>query len=152
MAEPLTDRADEVTTTLGELETKQVGDGLAPAGPVGREAGVALEVLYRFGGLIAEDAVDPAGIKSEGGQAPLQVCDIITTDHRRLAVEQPVTEAVARFDQRGPGGPLTDSGGLEPTPALKGGNGFGCRRRVDAGRVVGGEVKLREAGLQIEDR
>ena len=67
--------------------------------PVVGKACILLELLDRFVGPGAEDAVDPVGIEAELAQSTLELRYVIAPHHRVAVVEEPVTEPVIGFDE-----------------------------------------------------
>ena len=101
----------------------------------------------------AEDPVGPTAVETEVVEAPLEVGDIVTAQHRRVEHQQSITEDPARFDQRQPGGFVTGPTAVETTLVLERGNcGLGDdtkQPRLSAIRLKAGGT---ESALEISDR
>ena len=108
-----------------------------------------LEVAKRDLGPVTEDCIHAARVEAEGRQAVLQVGDIIATEHRQPEVEQPVTEAVARSDQRQPGLEVADPVSGKVALFLKACDRGDGRLAVGPERVRGDQVELDQARLQV---
>jgi hypothetical protein len=101
------------------VEPVELVQGGAAEDPVGGDADILLELRQRHGRVVAEDAVDPAGVEAHGAEPLLELGHVVAPEHGRSTVEQAVTEAVARFDQRRPGLRTADTVDPEPTPDLE---------------------------------
>ena len=111
-------------------------DGRRSADPVGREPGAALELDERRRGVVAEDAVDAAGVEAERVQPALELGDVVAAQHRLAAVQSsrsPRREAA--LDERGPGVAVRHA--VDPQPPLAPGTPAPrarCRRRTTRAR------------------
>ncbi len=106
-------------------------------------ADVALELLERVLGAGAEDAVDPAGVEAERAEVLLELADVVAPQHRGREIEQPVTEAVAGLDERGPGLWSADPVGPQAAALLEAVHGALGRGAVGARLVAAGVVAER---------
>ena len=67
----------------------------------------------------SEDPVDATGVEPQHAESTLQLSDVVAPLHRAAQVQQPVTELVAGFDDRGPRLEVADAIGLEATCDLE---------------------------------
>jgi hypothetical protein len=81
------------------LESHELTEGGPPEYSVDRETGVALELGQRPRGQVAEDPVDPTGIKAERAQPQLEVGHVVAALHGCAPEQEAVTEAETGFDQ-----------------------------------------------------
>ncbi len=81
----------------------QLPEGRGPQDAVHGEPGVALEVGQGLGAELTEDAVHPSGVEAEGGEASLQVSDVVAAQHGPTEIEEPVSQSQPGFDQGRPG-------------------------------------------------
>ncbi len=152
LAQPLAiaHRGDELAAVMAGAESQQLGDRRRPGDAVDRDAHVALKVAKSGRGEIAEDAVDPAGVETQGAQALLELGDVVPPQHGRPPVEEPVTESVPGLDQSRPG--LRPTHPVDPkAPAVlerldrRPGTGSELAPSIDAG----GEPELLQAALDV---
>ena len=121
-------------------DSRQEGEGRRPTDGVTGQSGVALELEDGPLGVLAEDAVDPAGVEPEGAQAALQVGDVVPSQRGRGVVQQPVAQLVAGFDERAPGLGPADAVDAQPPPLLERPHGHFGGGAVEAGPVRAGVV------------
>ena len=103
-------------------------------------------------GVVTEDAVFAAGVEAEAVQPALEVGDVVAAQHGAAPVEQPVTEAVAALDHRGPR--LGPAHAVDPQAPrlLEGAHDLLGRRSVLAELVAWGLVAQRaEPELEVAD-
>jgi hypothetical protein len=81
------------------LESHELTEGGPPEYSVDRETSVALELGQRPRGQVAEDPVDPTGIKAERAQPQLEVGHVVAALHGCAPEQEAVTEAETGFDQ-----------------------------------------------------
>ncbi|MDA8393409.1 MAG: hypothetical protein M0Z87_11575 [Actinomycetota bacterium] len=61
-----------------------------------------MELAKGLGSAGSEDPVHTARIESERAEALLELCDVVTSLHRRTQVEEPVSQIEPCFDQPAP--------------------------------------------------
>ena len=103
--------------------------------------------------MLAENAVDPAGIETERPQPPLKRGDVVATQRRRGVVEQAVAGAVTRLHQRAPGLRPADAVHMQAPRLLERAHrGLGALAE-EPGPVGGGfDPDARQSRLEVADR
>jgi hypothetical protein len=126
-------------------------DGVASAGAVNDQAGVALEVAQGSGGARSEDAVSPSAVESQGAEAALQCGHVVASDHGRSEVEQAGTQVVPGLDHGAPRLATADAVDPKSPPSLECGDRGDGRRSVHAARIVGVVAESRQPHLNVND-
>jgi len=128
-------------------------DGGGSGDPVDGQAGIALELSQRPHGVVAQDAVHPAGVEAQCAQALLQLGHVVTPQHRGPAVEEAVTQPETGFHQGVPCLDAADPVHPEAAQALEGlerGAGGGTEDPVSVDRRPGEDGG--QAVLDVGDR
>jgi hypothetical protein len=142
------------------LEAQELVQGGAAHDAVRRKPGVALELVERANGGVAEDAVDPARVEAKAAQALLELRHVVTPQHGGPAVEEAVAEPETGFDQGVPGlgaADAVDAQAPQALEGLEGGPGGGPEDAVDVdgrARDDGGETVLDvgDGGAAVPER
>ena len=144
---------DELGLVVAALQAHQLEEGGPADDAVDGEPGVALELVQRPHGGVAEDAVHPAGVEAQGAQALLQLGDVVTPQHGSPAVEEAVTHPETGLHQGVPGLGAADAVDVEAAQTLEGLERGPGGRAEDA---VGVDGRAREDGgqavLDVGDR
>ncbi len=109
----LADLGHSLAAARPRREPVERRDRLVARDAVGRQAGVRLELRQGADRGRTEDPVDAPGVEPQRAEPTLQLSDVVAPLHRAAQVQQPITELVAGFDDRGPRLQVADAIGLE---------------------------------------
>ena len=144
--------AHELGVVVARRHPLQLEERRRPQDAVDGQRRVALEVGQGLGGALAEDAVHPARVETQGGQTSLQVSDVVAAQHGPAQIEETVAQAHARLDQCGPGLGAADAVDAQSPAVLEtldGGLGPGPEDALGVGK--GGQLDERQPPLQVSD-